>query len=194
MNDENDIGRLEARTVVSAFIKAVCRHPDDLEIRVVDGSRTEILVAVPHPDDYGRVLGGVGEVPGTTQPRHLWALREIARVAYLPAGIDGTVELQERPRRSKSAVNPKFKAVRDWPSDRLLDLFNGLSDLLKMNCEVKFFPVTSSKSMMSVMVGQLPAAADMRRLEAALAILFDVIGSANGQRIVFELSTERVGV
>jgi uncharacterized protein len=48
------------RELVEAIAKALVDHPDDVQVRAVDGSQVTVLELRVHPEDLGKVIGRQG--------------------------------------------------------------------------------------------------------------------------------------
>jgi uncharacterized protein len=48
------------KELVENIAKTLVDHPDDVEVRAVEGSRVVVLELQTHPDDFGKVIGRDG--------------------------------------------------------------------------------------------------------------------------------------
>ena len=48
------------KELVEAIAKALVDHPEDVEVRPVDGSQVTVLELRVHPEDLGKVIGRQG--------------------------------------------------------------------------------------------------------------------------------------
>lgn len=48
------------RELVEAIAKALVDHPDEVQVRAVDGSQVTVLELRVHPEDLGKVIGRQG--------------------------------------------------------------------------------------------------------------------------------------
>jgi len=50
------------KELVEAIARALVDHPDDVQVRAVDGEQVTVLELRVHPDDLGKVIGRQGRV------------------------------------------------------------------------------------------------------------------------------------
>ena len=48
------------KELVEAIARALVDHPDDVQVRAVDGSQVTVLELRVHPEDLGKVIGRQG--------------------------------------------------------------------------------------------------------------------------------------
>lgn len=48
------------KDLVEAIARALVDHPDDVQVRAVDGSQVTVLELRVHPEDLGKVIGRQG--------------------------------------------------------------------------------------------------------------------------------------
>jgi len=48
------------KELVEAIAKALVDHPDDVQVRAVDGSQVTVIELRVHPEDLGKVIGRQG--------------------------------------------------------------------------------------------------------------------------------------
>ena len=48
------------KELVEAIARALVDHPDDVQVRAVDGEQVTVLELRVHPDDLGKVIGRQG--------------------------------------------------------------------------------------------------------------------------------------
>ena len=75
------------RELVEAIAKALVDHPDDVQVRAVDGSQVTVLELRVHPEDLGKVIG--------RQRRTAKAVRTLLGAAGMKLRKRFTLELLE---------------------------------------------------------------------------------------------------
>ena len=48
------------KELVEAIAKALVDHPDDVQVKAIEGEQTTVLELRVHPDDLGKVIGRQG--------------------------------------------------------------------------------------------------------------------------------------
>ena len=48
------------KELVEAIAKALVDHPDDVQVKAIEGEQTTVLELHVHPDDLGKVIGRQG--------------------------------------------------------------------------------------------------------------------------------------
>ena len=56
------------KELVEAIAKALVDHPEDVQVRSVDGSQVTVLELRVHPDDLGKVIGRQGRTAKAVRP------------------------------------------------------------------------------------------------------------------------------
>ncbi|MCX7845703.1 MAG: KH domain-containing protein [Dictyoglomaceae bacterium] len=73
------------KELLEYIIKAIVQHPEDVEVREVEGTKSVILEVKVAPEDRGRVIGKQGQT--------VKALQTIIRVAGLKKGKKVVIEV-----------------------------------------------------------------------------------------------------
>lgn len=73
------------RELLEFIIKAIVQHPEEVEVREVEGTKSVILEVKVAPEDRGRVIGKQGQT--------VKALQTIIRVAGLKKGKKVVIEV-----------------------------------------------------------------------------------------------------
>jgi len=53
---------MDAKSLLEFVVKALVDHPEDINIKTVEGERTSIIELKVHPDDIGKVIGKEGRI------------------------------------------------------------------------------------------------------------------------------------
>ncbi|MGB9857869.1 MAG: KH domain-containing protein [Dictyoglomaceae bacterium] len=73
------------KELLEYIIKAIVQHPEEVEVREVEGTKSVILEVKVAPEDRGRVIGKQGQT--------VKALQTIIRVAGLKKGKKVVIEV-----------------------------------------------------------------------------------------------------
>ncbi|MCS7201259.1 MAG: KH domain-containing protein [Dictyoglomus sp.] len=73
------------KELLEYIIKAIVQHPEEVEVREVEGTKSVILEVKVAPEDRGRVIGKQGQT--------VKALQTIVRVAGLKKGKKVVIEV-----------------------------------------------------------------------------------------------------
>ena len=75
------------KDLVAAIARALVDHPDDVQVRAVDGEQVTVLELRVHPEDIGKVIGRQG--------RTAKAMRTLLGAAGMKAQKRYTLEILE---------------------------------------------------------------------------------------------------
>jgi len=73
------------KALVELVTRSLVEHPDDVEVRVVDGPQATVIEVQVSPEDVGKVIGRGGRV--------IKAIRTLARAAATRSGKRVNVEI-----------------------------------------------------------------------------------------------------
>lgn len=75
------------KDLIELIAKKLVEHPDDVQVRVIDGEDGQVIELRVHPDDMGRVIGKAG--------RTAKAIRTLLHSAASKADMRVTLQIVE---------------------------------------------------------------------------------------------------
>ena len=146
-------------------------------------SRRPALVVAVNSCDYGAILGKAQST--------LHALQLLATVAAQRSGMAGaSLYLDDETTGNDRSERGSFTPAKDWDSEPLEKLANLFLPSIVGECQVTVEPVTSSTSRMTVTVTGhewIPNEDEADMIEAALAAVFNRVGSLQGRKMLVEV-------
>lgn len=172
----------QAKTILTDLIQEFVLRPEQIEVRTAVAGHAAFLTVQANPSDVRRIIGAKGA--------HFRALKEICKAITSKTGH--SVMLNHLPfEESQPDRYPKFKLNRNWPVQKISDLLQRAAKACLLNDDmvaVEAKDLEDPNSLLTVHVAQEEPSARLEAISAALAIIFNAVGSANGRTLHLEFA------
>lgn len=170
-----------------SLVRSLCRHPDKLVITESFGLVT-VLELVPHEADYGILLGKKRMLPDGSNMRMLMALGIVAARMARREGKQVKVQLQRRPPKVLTEGGGDFTPNENWDKSKLERiLLESVEELFNGKVKLQFEKVGSCSTRVIILLEKEEL---NQALKNALFLIANAIGSAEGQQIILEVTSE----